>query len=98
MIHTFLVSLFISCFLFLMVRRPSRSTRTYTLFPYTTLFRSLVPLAKDVWTLVGIIIAWQLTLNMMLGPLAAWAGDCVPDDQKGLLGGLLAFSPALGAW
>jgi hypothetical protein len=35
---------------------------------------------------------------MMLGPLAAWAGDCVPDDQKGLLGGLLAFSPALGAW
>src|SRR3546814_12412536 len=58
----------------------------------------LVPLAKDGWTLVGIIIAWQLTLNMMLGPLAAWAGDCVPDDQKGLLGGLLAFSPALGAW
>src|SRR3546814_8215346 len=118
-----------------MIRRPPRSTRTDTLFPYTTLFRSffgaiaasaggiifgwfsdrthsrrawvfaglvlsvtllmLVPLAKDVWTLVGIIIAWQLTLNMMLGPLAAWAGDCVPDDQKGLLGGLLAFSPAL---
>src|SRR3546814_14018722 len=23
-----------------MIRRPSRSTRTYTLFPYTTLFRS----------------------------------------------------------
>jgi len=35
---------------------------------------------------------------MMLGPLAAWAGDLVPDDQKGLLGGLLAFSPALGGW
>ena len=58
----------------------------------------LVPLAEDIWTLVGIVIGWQLTLNMMLGPLAAWAGDCVPDDQKGLLGGLLAFSPALGAW
>ncbi len=57
-----------------------------------------VPLAHDIWALVGIIIAWQLALNMMLGPLAAWAGDCVPDDQKGLLGGLLAFSPALGAW
>src|SRR3546814_2936030 len=27
-------------FLFLMVRRPPRSTRTDTLFPYTTLFRS----------------------------------------------------------
>src|SRR3546814_15544217 len=26
--------------LFLMIRRPPRSTRTYTLFPYTTLFRS----------------------------------------------------------
>src|SRR3546814_18999540 len=25
---------------FLMIRRPPRSTRTYTLFPYTTLFRS----------------------------------------------------------
>ena len=57
-----------------------------------------VPLAHDIWTLVGLIVAWQLTLNMMLGPLAAWAGDCVPDEQKGLLGGLLAFSPALGAW
>src|SRR3546814_5602283 len=28
------------CFVFLMVRRPPRSTRTDTLFPYTTLFRS----------------------------------------------------------
>src|SRR3546814_17251044 len=25
---------------FLMIRRPPRATRTYTLFPYTTLFRS----------------------------------------------------------
>ncbi|MBO9697320.1 MAG: MFS transporter [Sphingopyxis sp.] len=58
----------------------------------------LVPLAPTVGTLVGFIILWQLALNMMLGPLAAWAGDVVPDAQKGLLGGLLAFSPALGAW
>src|SRR3546814_8987895 len=28
------------CFFFLMIRRPPRSTRTDTLFPYTTLFRS----------------------------------------------------------
>src|SRR3546814_3252328 len=27
-------------FFFLMIRPPPRSTRTYTLFPYTTLFRS----------------------------------------------------------
>src|SRR3546814_12916110 len=32
------VSLF---FFFLMIRRPPRSTRTDTLFPYTTLFRSI---------------------------------------------------------
>src|SRR3546814_220914 len=30
-------------FLFLMDRRPPRSTRTATLFPYTTLFRSICP-------------------------------------------------------
>src|SRR3546814_11178154 len=33
------VTLLSSCF-FLMIRRPPRSTRTDTLFPYTTLFRS----------------------------------------------------------
>src|SRR3546814_6738348 len=30
-------------FVFLMIRRPPRSTRTDTLFPYTTLFRSPTP-------------------------------------------------------
>src|SRR3546814_4704981 len=38
-----MVFLFCVCcpgFLFLMLRRPPRSTRTDTLFPYTTLFRS----------------------------------------------------------
>src|SRR3546814_1034868 len=34
-----------SC-LFLMIRRPPRSTRTDTLFPYTTLFRSVYPPAS----------------------------------------------------
>src|SRR3546814_14887486 len=32
---------YILFFFFLMIRRPPRSTRTDTLFPYTTLFRSL---------------------------------------------------------
>src|SRR3546814_16124789 len=32
----------LKCFFFLMIRRPPRSTRTDTLFPYTTLFRSRV--------------------------------------------------------
>src|SRR3546814_10217426 len=34
-------------FFFLMIRRPPRSTRTDTLFPYTTLFRS-VGIGQDV--------------------------------------------------
>src|SRR3546814_15616216 len=33
-------------FFFLMIRRPPRSTRTATLFPYTTLFRSYDALAE----------------------------------------------------
>src|SRR3546814_16195919 len=35
-----LADVFHSYFFFLMIRRPPRSTRTDTLFPYTTLFRS----------------------------------------------------------
>ncbi len=46
--------------------------------------------------LIAGIIGWQLALNMMLGPLAAWAGDLVPDHRKGVLGGLMAFAPGLG--
>src|SRR3546814_145551 len=34
------------CSFFLMILRPPRSTRTDTLFPYTTLFRSSVQTAK----------------------------------------------------
>lgn len=53
--------------------------------------------ATSVPVLIALIVVWQACLNMMLAPLAAWAGDFVPDDQKGLLGGLLSFSPAFGA-
>src|SRR6059058_6272509 len=35
--------MFFFFFFFLMIRRPPRSTRRYTLFPYTTLFRSAQP-------------------------------------------------------
>ena len=56
-----------------------------------------MPYATSVAVLIGMIVVWQLCLNMMLAPLGAWAGDTVPDVQKGLLGGFLAFAPALGA-
>src|SRR3546814_1905826 len=36
----YLMFLYAFFFFFLMIRRPPRSTRTDTLFPYTTLFRS----------------------------------------------------------
>src|SRR3546814_1346049 len=35
------------CLFFLMIRRPPRSTRTDTLFPYTTLFRSGCCFSRD---------------------------------------------------
>src|SRR3546814_18879117 len=38
-----------SVFFFLMIRRPPRSTRTDTLFPYTTLFRSRLVAAVSGW-------------------------------------------------
>ena len=53
--------------------------------------------ASSVVELIVLIMAWQVGLNMMLSPLFAWAGDCVPDSQKGLLGGLFAIAPATGA-
>src|SRR3546814_16716396 len=36
------------CFFCFMIRRPPRSTRTDTLFPYTTLFRSFTRLSDTV--------------------------------------------------
>src|SRR3546814_19891805 len=37
-----------------MIRRPPRSTLTDTLFPYTTLFRSLVPLGLELFDRHGL--------------------------------------------
>src|SRR3546814_3164325 len=46
-------------FLFLMIRRPPRSTRTDTLFPYTTLFRS-VAVGADQRARAGVAGAAQI--------------------------------------
>src|SRR3546814_18317516 len=45
------------CFFFLMIRRPPRSTRTDTLFPYTTLFRSKRSLHP--WLFAVLLLSWQ---------------------------------------
>lgn len=79
------------------------SDRTKTRAPWiaTGLVSSSVLLvaigrAQSVEMLIILVMAWQIGLNMMLAPLLAWAGDCVPDSQKGLLGGFFAIAPALG--
>src|SRR3546814_1314444 len=41
-----------------MIRRPPRSTRTDTLFPYTTLFRSKAPVTREK-TLAGHVCAFD---------------------------------------
>ncbi len=53
--------------------------------------------AQTLYQIIAVIVFWQVALNMMLSPLAAWAGDHVPDYQKGRLGGLLSLAPAMGA-
>lgn len=63
----------------------------------STVMLVAMPLATSVTMLITMIVLWQFGLNMMLAPLAAWAGDSIPDSQKGMLGGLLALAPALGA-
>src|SRR3546814_10383334 len=42
-----------SVFFFLMFRPPPKSTRTYTLFPYPTLFRSMDAAVRNVEIIVG---------------------------------------------
>src|SRR3546814_15100944 len=51
-------------FFFLMIRRPPRSTRTDTLLPYTTLFRSAVAGADAVINLVGVLNGDFQTLHV----------------------------------
>src|SRR3546814_1692936 len=48
-----------------MIRRPPRSTRTDTLFPYTTLFRS----GSGAFMAVGAYAAWNFGVRMPATPL-----------------------------
>src|SRR3546814_13111552 len=61
---------------FLMIRRPPRSTRTDTLFPYTTLFRSIASIGetKALGRVVGKTFAYFLffsTLALIVGLVVA---------------------------
>src|SRR3546814_7204484 len=50
---------------FLMIRRPPRATRTDTLFPYTTLFRSAIGAGRD---------PFERILDLARGPAAGEPG------------------------
>src|SRR3546814_11171799 len=65
-----------------MIPRPPRSTRTDTLFPFTTLFRSqenhvfrsvIVPIHRAGWPFIGIAVALAVVLGLLWEPLF-WLG------------------------
>src|SRR3546814_1771147 len=56
-----------------MIRRPPRSTRTDTLFPYTTLFRSLVP---------GTQCPSRLKVLPLRGGAFATGGDAIVERRR----------------
>src|SRR3546814_16600651 len=60
-------------FFFVMIRRPPRSTRTDTLFPYTTLFRSPDVVRE---------MSEQFEPDIVLGLRLAPAGDFLPIGIK----------------
>src|SRR3546814_2075093 len=64
-------------FFFLMIRRPPRSTRTDTLFPYTTLFRSIS--VEDDGR--GIDVA-EVRRAALAGGLHPAAGDLAQDPRS----------------
>src|SRR3546814_20122728 len=84
-----------------MIRRPPRSTRTDTLFPYTTLFRSLSPrrLSSDAYasTVRKIIRGAFMTADRVrLRDLLRGVASTLPDfatTQRGLWN-LIRYNPA----
>src|SRR3546814_11578870 len=70
-------------FFFLMIRRPPRSTRTDTLFPYTTLFRSWPGMAVQL--LAGLIVFMAFAVLFALG--------CMGGGDVKLLGALALWFP-----
>src|SRR3546814_18292607 len=56
-----------------MIRRPPRSTRTDTLFPYTTLFRSLACAAACLIAYAFVTEGWQVYAFFLIGCLGAFA-------------------------
>src|SRR5213078_5381260 len=76
-------------FFFLMIRRPPRSTLELTLFPYTTLFRSMVrravpprPLLRHVWFAAGRARSEEHTSELQSRAQISYAVFCVKKKKK----------------
>src|SRR3546814_20224599 len=82
-----LLSFFFFCFL--MIRRPPISTRTDTLFPYTTLFRSITARRTELFYWLAILLS--NTLGTALGDLLASGAGLGFSGGSVLIGGLLAL-------
>src|SRR3546814_7630062 len=71
-----------------MIRRPPRSTRTDTLFPYTTLFRSEAERGRDVEAIVAIMVELAVGIAIERGqaiaPMVAGI-DRAADVERALL-------------
>src|SRR3546814_12691058 len=68
-----------------MIRRPPRSTRTDTLFPYTTLFRSRRPARgsdDDFPQAFGISRAGRLGRRCRLGGCTGGESECAAQDDR----------------
>src|SRR3546814_13788135 len=74
---------------FLMIRRPPRSTRTDTLFPYTTLFRSHQVVAADAVDQVDRIEHVALGLGHLLAVLVAHQAGDVDILERHLAGAVI---------
>src|SRR3546814_1376728 len=69
-----------------MIRPPPRSTRTDTLFPYTTLFRSLGPALRLVG-IIGFLVSATGLLELRVGAVEDFSGGA-----GGILGQLVGPS------
>src|SRR3546814_20650063 len=77
-------------FFFLMIRRPPRSTRTDTLCPYTTLFRSIV-MAQQGHKLFGLLNGYGF--NPLLFPM--WVVFLRSEEHTSELQSLMRISYAV---
>src|SRR3546814_4624261 len=96
--------MFIFCFFFLMIRRPPRSTRIDTLFPYTTLFRSdhdvpVNPLKEQGYLSIGCMPCTSLPTDPDDPRSGRWAGkgktECRSEEHTSELQSLMRISYAV---